>query len=114
MDTIRNAFAADGARKILIALLTATLVALNKKLGLGFEPTEITEVVAIGVALILGLAIHDHGRAMATSTPGAVADPTPMQRLLTPPTPTAEEVVAALLRRAAQPVPAPTETPPPP
>lgn len=54
------------SRKTRVALVTF-IVALGGKFGLDLEPELIYSIVALGVAIIGGIAIEDHGQKSAAS-----------------------------------------------
>ncbi len=59
LQTIKDMF---GSKKHLVAMLTILIVALNKKLGLDLEGNEVTMIVSIAVALIIGQGAADFGK----------------------------------------------------
>lgn len=66
MDWIRSF---TDSRKVVLTLLAAALVILNKKLGLGLDSSEITTICATVGAGVIGLAIQDHGLAQNRTQP---------------------------------------------
>lgn len=49
------------SKKLTVAILSILLVALNRKLGLGLEPSEITSLAGLVAAYLIGQGIADHG-----------------------------------------------------
>ncbi|MCP4592108.1 MAG: hypothetical protein GY842_15345 [bacterium] len=75
-DTIRKCVKPLSSRKIRVAL-TTVLAAYAAEWGLEVSEELVLTILAVGVALILGIAHEDHGRDTPVQTPAASTDSSP-------------------------------------
>lgn len=62
MSALSGILSLATSRKAFVAALIPVLMLLNRKFGLGFNDQEVAILACAAGALILGIAVEDHGK----------------------------------------------------
>mgnify|MGYP001612038928 CR=1 FL=1 len=72
MDGLKSLFV---SRKFWLTAAAVAIPILNKKFGWELDSVQVAEAIAPIMALILGIAVEDHGKADPTLTPPPASSP---------------------------------------